>query len=177
MQDDILKDPEMKEVIDDFCQETTELFEQLEEILEELEDDPSQSEKLETFGQIIDRVMGAAKSIGLTEIGAFCELGKTIGYKSSQVPDAALREVVVAILFDALDILGKQLHSLKNGDIKGMKQLNTDAFATRMKWLSSKFKNVQRASCVQENQKEVTKEEKEVQTQDEIDTLMKNLGF
>ena len=166
---ELLNDPEMKEVVDDFCKESEDLFEQLEDVLEDLEDDPSDSAKLEQFGQTIDRVMGAAKSIGLEEIATFSELGKTIGYKSSQVEDMPLREVVIAILFDALDLLKKMVAALKKGNIEGMKDLNTKAFATRMKWLSDKFKNVERGSC------EYDSEEK--QSQDEIDNLMESLGL
>jgi len=50
----LLNDPSMKEVVDEFCTESSELFNQLEEILEDFEDDPTQTEKLENFGQIID---------------------------------------------------------------------------------------------------------------------------
>ena len=57
---------------------------------------------MEQFGQIVDRVMGAAKSINAQEIGAFCELCKVIAYKASQTKDDRLLEVVVSILFDAL---------------------------------------------------------------------------
>ena len=95
---DFLMDPSMKEIILDFCNETIGLIDELESILEELEEDPTQHGKLEKFGQIIDRIMGAAKSLALEEMANFCELGKAIGYQSGQVEDPALLNVVIAVL-------------------------------------------------------------------------------
>ena len=121
----IINDPSMKEIVIDFCNEAEELFDQLEQALENLEENPSNTKELEKFGQIIDRIMGAAKSIGASEIALFCELGKVIGYKSSQVKDIPLIEVVGAILFDSLHMLRKMVTALKLGDDKSMANLNT----------------------------------------------------
>ena len=139
----ILNDPSMREIIDDFCDEASSLFDQLEASLNLIEENPNNTKELEKFGQIIDRIMGAAKSIGATEIAIFCELGKIIGYKSSQIKDVALIEVVVAILFDSLDMLRKMNISLRSGNDNCMKQLNTKVFVTRLNWLSEKFKNIE----------------------------------
>lgn len=165
----LLNDPSMKEIIIDFCNEADELFEQLEASLEVLEGNPLASNELEKFGQIIDRIMGAAKSIGATEIAKFCELGKLIGYKSSQVNDVPLIEVVVAILFDSLHMLRKMVQALRAGNDKCMDKLNTKAFATRLTWLSEKFKAIERAS--------VAIHKKDNLSQQSIDELMASLGL
>lgn len=164
----MLNDPSMKEILNDFCDEANQLFDQLEQSLTLLEERPDNSKELERFGQIIDRIMGAAKSIGATEIATFCELGKTIGYKSSQVRDIPLLEVVVAVLFDSLDMLRKMNDSLRAGNNASMNKLNTRAFVTRLNWLSAKFKDIERASC---------KIEKNNLSQASIDELMKSLGL
>lgn len=163
----ILNDPSMKEIIIDFCNEADDLFAQLESSLEILESNPLATKELEKFGQIIDRIMGAAKSIGATEIATFCELGKVIGYKSSQITDVHLIEVVVAILFDSLHMLRKMTLALRAGDDKCMNKLNTKAFATRLNWLSEKFKAIERASCQIEGNL----------SQQSIDDLMQSLGL
>lgn len=150
-----LKDPSMKEIVDAFCEECYELIPQLEEILESVEEDTSQVERLEVFGQIIDRMMGAAKSIGAPKISIFCEMGKTIGYKASQVNETALIEVVVAILFDSIEILKKMLSSLKNGEGEGLAGINTDAFVTRLNWLANKFSHISRSSVAIGDQKSI----------------------
>lgn len=162
----MLNDPSMKEIVIDFCNEADDLFNQLEASLELLEQDPLNTKELEKFGQVIDRIMGAAKSIGATEMAAFCELGKVIGYKSSQIKDVPLIEVVVAILFDSILLLRKMNQALRDGNDRSMKMLNTNTFATRLNWLSAKFKDIDRASCAVGNM-----------NQDSIDNLMKSLGL
>jgi chemotaxis protein histidine kinase CheA len=165
----ILNDPSMKEIVIDVCDEANALFDQLENSLNLLEENPKNSKELEKFGQVIDRIMGAAKSIGATEIATFCELGKIIGYKSSQIKDIPLIEVVVAILFDSIDLLRKMNESLREGNDRLMAKLNTKAFTTRLNWLSEKFKDIDRASCAIEKEGNLS--------QNSIDDLMKNLGL
>ncbi len=163
----MLNDPSMREIVIDFCNESDQLFDQLETHLNALEENPKNTQELEKFGQIIDRIMGAAKSIGASEIATFCELGKLIGYKSSQISDAPLLEIVVGVLFDSVDMLRKMNLALREGNDKCMNKLNTKAFGTRLTWLSEKFKNIERSSC---------KVDKNL-SQDSIDDLMKSLGL
>lgn len=165
----LLNDPSMKEIVIDFCDESLELLGELEVCLEELEDDPTKTSRLEQFGQVIDRIMGAAKSIGADEIATFCELGKIIGYKSSQIQDPALLEVVVAVLFDSHDLLLRMVDQIKTGKDNGLKSLNTKAFATRLNWLQDKFKNIERSS--------VSYKDNNVLNQSSIDDLMSSLGL
>lgn len=166
----MLNDPSMKEIVNDFCDEADSLFDQLENSLTTIEEDPTNSGELEKFGQVIDRIMGAAKSIGASEIATFCELGKVIGYKSSQVQDVPLIEVVVAVLFDSLHMLRKMNQSLREGSDRSMNKLNTKAFATRLTWLSEKFKDIERSSCAIGTTKTNL-------SQNSIDDLMKSLGL
>ena len=162
-------DPFMKEIVDEFCNETSGLLDTLEISLNLIEEDTSNLKELEKFGQVIDRIMGAAKSIGATEMATFCELGKAIGYKSSQINEKALIEVVVAVLFDALELLKKMNSFLKAGDDKSMSKLNNKAFLTRLNWLCEKFKDIERSSCAIAD--DVTLNQKS------IDELMKSLGL
>ena len=163
----MINDPSMKEIIIDFCDEAEKLFDQLEQSLELTEENPAVTKELEKFGQVIDRIMGAAKSIGANEIATFCELGKVIGYKSSQIKDIPLIEVVVAILFDSLHMLRKMVTALREGNDRSMGKLNTKAFVTRLNWLSAKFKDIDRASCAIEGNL----------NQNSIDDLMQSLGL
>ena len=165
----MLNDPSMKEIIIDFCDEAEALFDQLEQSLELLEEDSSNTKELEKFGQVIDRIMGAAKSIGAAEIATFCELGKIIGYKSSQIKDVPLIEVVVAVLFDAVHLLRKMIASLKEGNDSPIGSINTKAFGTRLSWLSAKFKDIDRASCSIDATNNLP--------QTSIDDLMQSLGL
>lgn len=163
----MLQDPDMKEVVQDFCKESDEIFSGLEELLEEYEDAPNPS-ILEEFGQRIDRVMGAAKSIEANTMGSFCELGKTISYKASQTLDEKLLDIVVAILFDTVEILQKVNAKVKTDQVEDVDNLNLDAFSSRLQWIANKFKDIQRASV-----------EIEATTDDHksIDDLLAELGL
>ncbi len=181
----LLDDPSMKEIVLSFCDESKALITQLEQSLEILEDNPMNHKEMENFGQIIDRIMGAAKSIGAMEIATFCELGKVIGYKASQINDAPLLNVVVAVLFDSIDLLTKMIDKLKTGNNNQLQGLNTAAFAERLKWLSEKFKDIKRASVAYDaktqNSVDVSatnkEEEEKVLNQNEIEDLVASLGL
>ena len=118
-------------------------------------------------------IMGSAQTIGAEEISRFCELGKVIGYKSSQTKDIPLLNVVVAILFDAVDLLRGMVTSLQSGNSKTLDGLSTKAFATRLKWLSNKFQNIDRASVEQD----VNYAGNKKMSQNSIDDLMASLGL
>ena len=166
----ILNDPGMKEVVDDFVTESEQLFAKLEDILDEMEDDPSIDANFEKFGQTIDRVMGAAATLGADQISKFCELGKIIGYKASQSQYQQLRSTVIAVLYDAVDLLKKMLSQIKSGDDTSLKELNTNAFMSRLKWLSEKFKDIQRSS--------VAFDESEVDANpEEVEAALKKVGI
>lgn len=142
---DILNDPEMKEIIDDFCLESRDLLRQIEEALEAYEEDLNRYDKLEEFGQIIDRIMGTAKNLDLDQLGIICELGKVIGYKASQSKEPRINTIVCGVLFDTCDLLNVVFDDLQDGTSK-VKEFNVEAFITRLRWLSDKFKHIERGS-------------------------------
>lgn len=165
----MLNDPEMKEVVLSFCEESLDIFSELEELLEEFEDDISKIANLEKFGQLIDRVMGAAKSLEANKVGKYCELGKIISYKASQTMDVKLLQIVTAVLFDTVEILESIINNIKTKQIE-TSSVNLDAFSTRLKWLADKFQNIDRASVA-------IGEEAPISDQKSIDELLKDLGL
>lgn len=166
---DFLSDPDMKEVVDDFCQESRKILAELEDILDDFEDDTTQTALLEKYGQSVDRIMGAAKTVGADKVGLYAELGKTIGYKSSQVKDNdQLIDIVVSTLFDTNEYIGKMIEHIdknRNEDISGV---NLDAFSSRLKWLAGKFDHINRSSVAVND---------ETKDQNDIDDLLKQLGL
>ena len=167
----MLQDPDMEEVVLDFCKESEKIYNEIEEILEDYEDEPT-SEKLEIFGQTIDRVMGAAKSIDATQSGLYCELGKTISYKASQIQDPQLLDIVVAVLFDTVEILksmNKNIIVEKEEKVDG---INLEAFASRLHWLADKFKDIKRSSVAID-----ATDDKSQMDQKSIDDLLNDLGL
>lgn len=156
----LLDDPEMKEVVLEFCEESEKQFDELEKILEDLEEDPKKLELLESFGQVIDRVMGAAQTLGVEDISTFCELGKSIGYKASQAASPPLVEVSVAVLFDSVDLLRKMVTQLRSGN-DATDGLNIKAFTSRLEWLAEKFKDVEWGSVAIDKANKATGEGEE----------------
>jgi chemotaxis protein histidine kinase CheA len=165
---DIINDPSMKEIVTEFCNESNDLLNQMEALLSEFENNLDLTKNLESFGQLIDRMMGAAKSLSLETFATLCELGKTIGYKASQIIDKGLLTVVCGILFDNVEILKKMIHAINTQNQDLMKNINLETFVGRLRWLSDKFKNIQRSSVAID---------KNNMDQQSIDSLLKNLGF
>ena len=66
-----INDPDMREIVDEFCNESGELLEHLRDTLDKFEDDPESPKLLEEFGQTVDRIMGASKTLGLKILGTF----------------------------------------------------------------------------------------------------------
>lgn len=138
----MLDDPEIRK---DFCDECEQLLVQMEEVLEEYEENPKDLKKLATFGQLIDRMMGAAKNLNLDTFGRYCELGKMIGYKASQSSNFALNTLAAGILIDTIDFLNQMVNSIRVGANNPSVQ-DVDTFIGRLKILSEKFKHIERAS-------------------------------
>jgi chemotaxis protein histidine kinase CheA len=135
-----------QELVEAMCQETLSLCQQLEDILEDYDEDEPFSLSLEKFGQTIDRIMGAAKSLGLERIGLFSELGKIISYKASQTNSKELTNIVVGTMADCVDIIRALSHSLNAGKGEIVQDIDLEAFSKRLEWLSSKFKHIDRSS-------------------------------
>lgn len=145
----------MDELIADFKSESKTLAGQLLEILEAIEGDYSQFRRLEEYGQIVDRIMGTAKSlaVGIPElqtilgpIGNYGELCKAVAYKGSQVANnAELYNIVVALLLDATEMMQEMIENMGSGKIDLKSVLNA-TFVDRLRWLEQKFPAHLRAS-------------------------------
>ncbi len=168
-----INDPDMCEIVDEFCNESGELLEHLRDTLDKFEDDPESPKLLEEFGQTVDRIMGASKTLGLEDLGHLCQMGKIIGYKCSQVNERPLREVTGGVLFDLCDLLEVLLGNIRDG--KDSHDFNLDAFKGRLQWLASKFKHIERASCSYD-EKEAGKAQTGKTTTAELDRLINQFG-
>lgn len=134
----------MDEIIEEFCIESKALLEEAEDFLNTAEEGVLAKKNLEDFGQRIDRIMGSAKTIAMTNgsknlqsIGLIAELGKVIGYKGSQIKEEALYQIVVAFLFDALDALKALFKALEQGKIDS--DMDFKVLLDRLRWISTKF--------------------------------------
>lgn len=90
-----------QELLDDFLSETEEVIKNLKLFVTSYKE-PTDNYLFEKFGQQIDRIMGAAFTIGFTDIGELAKMGKEIGYKGSQVTEPEKLFVIQSLLSQIL---------------------------------------------------------------------------
>jgi hypothetical protein len=142
------------EIISSFLEESYDIVDQLEVILESCEENFSHVKQLENFGQMVDRIMGAAKSIALQldeknlaldTIGEYAQICKNVGYKSSQIKEnEKFYNVCVSFLLDALEVLREACDALKNQVTIDLEKRQN--FLDRLKWIDNQFSSEYRAS-------------------------------
>ncbi len=145
----------MDEIIKEFKSESHELVQHMLAILEEAEEDFTKVQSLDTYGQLVDRIMGGAKTIAISDpqlttmeaIGKYSELCKAIGYKGSQITDnEQLYNVTVGVLLDGTEVLDEMINSLRGGSEKSVDDFMTGHFLERLTWLANQFGDEYRAS-------------------------------
>lgn len=169
----------MDEIVVDFKQESKDLINELHDILDDIEGEFSQKQRLEEFGQIVDRIMGSAKSLEMVfddptqieKIGKYAELCKLVGYKASQIEEnEQFFDIVVALLMDATDMLEEMTETLGTEKEKSIQETLSTTFLDRLQWVSQHFDQNTRASVGVE-----TGEKKP--GQEDIDALLKAMGL
>lgn len=168
-------------ILKDFQTESIELVEQMMEILETCEGDFKQVESLEKYGQIVDRIMGGAQSVGIDfenqnhlihKIGSYSALCKAVSYKASQIKDnPEFYNIAVAFLLDATEILEEMIEKVEDENFDQLKEMFSKTFLDRLQWISNQFGKDVRATV----QTPIKPESK--LNQNEIDDLMKKLGL
>lgn len=75
-----------QEFLNSFLEESQEVLKSLKDFVSSFES-AGDNHYFEKYGQQVDRIMGAAFTLSLSEIGELTRLGKELGYKASQVND------------------------------------------------------------------------------------------
>lgn len=101
-----------EELLEIFLNESFEVMGRLNTFLSSFKG-PESIEYFEKFGQQIDRIMGAAYTLSLTEVGDLAKLGKELGYKSSQISDVAKLLTIQSLLSQLVKNLEILLKGLK----------------------------------------------------------------
>ncbi|WP_374080175.1 hypothetical protein [Bdellovibrio bacteriovorus] len=158
--------------------ESKSLIEELIDLLESIEGDFSQVQKLADYGNNVDRIMGGAKSLAmmvppdhaLHMISDYAALCKAVGYKASQITDnEQFYDVCVALLLDATETLSALLNNIHK-DGKLLKETIPQAFIERLRWVSNQFSEAYSMSVGTGTAPQKLK-------QSEIDDLLKKLGL
>lgn len=165
------------EILKDFQTESKDLIDQLNFILEQCEGDFGQVKSLEQYGQIVDRIMGGAKSVGMGitddshfihKIADYSALCKAVSYKASQIKDnPSFYDIAVALLLDATEMLDEMVQKVDQAKPSDFKELFSQTFLDRLRWISDQFGKNIRASVSAAG----------AMNQNDIDALMKKLGM
>ncbi|MCS6838540.1 MAG: hypothetical protein NZ480_06800 [Bdellovibrionaceae bacterium] len=169
-------------LLKDFQKESLNIVNQLHSILDGAEDNVESHTEIEKFGQMVDRIMGGARSIQillpakhnsiqwLEQIGNYAEICKAVGYKASQIKNNdSLYQVCVAFLMDATEILENLIKSLERPP-QNLTPLINETFIDRLKWINQQLgTNLRSSVSVSSNEEQAT--------QSKIDELLKKLGI
>lgn len=167
-----------KEIVEDFVRESKSLIEELIDLLESIEGDFSQVQKLADYGNNVDRIMGGAKSLALMAppdhalhmISDYAALCKAVGYKASQIIDnEQFYDISVALLLDATETLEILLNNIHESTAT-LKENIPQAFIERLRWVSNQFSEGFAASVG-------AGAAPKKMAQSEIDDLLKKLGL
>lgn len=170
-----------KELLEGFFSESVTLVSEMNALLDEVEDNFSKVEMLADYGNKVDRIMGAAKSLCLLVSGDhplfmisdYTALCKAVGYQASQIKNNQhFFDICVALLMDATDMLSELLGNLdKEG--KELRESIPQAFIERLRWVSNQFSKTVSVSVGITTQEDVSSK----MQQDDIDALLKKLGI
>lgn len=161
-------------ILEDFTRESLILVDECIELLESIENDPSEVEKLKDFANRIDRVMGGAKSLALLAapehplhlIGDYCAICKSVGYQGAEIQNNnQLYNIVVALLLDAVEMT-KTLFQRLDSSVSELKKIFSTTFLERLKWISFQYDELAKRNG-----------EGKKMAQNEIDELLKKLGL
>lgn len=112
-----------KELLDIFLKESFDVNERLSIFLSDFVK-TSDNKHFESFGQQVDRIMGAAFTLSLNEVGELAKLGKELGYKSSQVKELPKLLVIHSLLGQLVRSMQGILKGIKKGQRHNSEELS-----------------------------------------------------
>ena len=101
-----------KEFLDSFLTDSFEVLTTLKDLVSNFSTEEDHH-LFETFGQNVDRIMGAAFTLSLNELGELTKMGKDIGYKASQVKEMPKLLAVQSLLSQLVKSLEEILKKMK----------------------------------------------------------------
>ena len=166
------------EILNEFVIESKIIIKKSTDVLDKVEGEMVQAQKLQDYGNYVDRIMGGAKSIAVKAtpghavnlVADYAALCKAVGYKASQINDnEQFYDICVALLQDATENLESLLENLdKSPEV--LKATISSTFLDRLRWVSNKFSSEYRASVGSGSSGKSLE-------QNEIDNLMSKMGF
>ena len=164
------------EILEGFREEANQILKELAPVVEALEEAASvfPADRLTEFAQKIDRIMGAAKTLGmlnpdhqgLKRIGLITEICKALGYKASEIKRSEVLPLFAAFWADTLDVVSELIDVLED-EVKSA--AIADRFSLvlqkRLKWLSEKLAAFESTATAAKGSEQI-----------DVDALLKELG-
>ena len=169
------------EILNSFVEESKTLVNHIQEILENVEENPLQGIKIKESANLVDRIMGGAQSLAqfappehaLSLVGDISSLCKTVSYKILKIPfDHILFTTCVAFLIEANEILGKILDDFEAPRLVLQKRYD-GYFSERLKWISQEFEK----SFNEKLNLKLGEATTGLKSQADVDDLLKKLGM
>lgn len=163
------------DILNEFLTEAKRLVAECQTLLEDLEGKPEAAPRLEEFANKIDRVMGAAKSLGLLAtadhplhmVGDATAVCKALGYRGAKVAhQPKLFEVTVSFLLDAVETVDELLDRLDEPP-ENLRADLKNTLLGRLQWISDIYRQIPEAGAASG----------EKLVQNEIDELMRKLSM
>lgn len=167
-----------KEILEDFIRESKKIIQESIVVLDKVEGNLVQAKNLKDYGNLVDRIMGGAKSVALglapshalNLVSDYAAVCKAVGYKASQISDnEQFFDVCVALLQDATETLDTLLGNVDKSRDELRKSFSS-TFIDRLSWVSKKFSSEYHGTVG------VAAPENKTLVQSEIDELIKKLG-
>ncbi len=138
----------MTDLMSEFKSESSDLVNQMTALLEQCEEGAAGPDSMEKFGQLADRIMGAARQLerisagvhsDLTTAAELTQLCKLLGYKSAQLDaKGALWPVAVGVMLDATEELRRLLNGVDMSR-PSVASAVENAIIDRLQWLNQQF--------------------------------------
>lgn len=163
-----------QELLTEFARESGQLVAECAQALEDVEADHGNLMRLEDYSNRIDRIMGAARSLGMLAppghalhvIGDCTALCKALGYRClTSSPSAQMIEVTVAFLLDATELVEELLGRLDESG-EELRDEVRGTLVERLRWVADLYREMPSAPAVGDKM-----------DQGDIDALMKKLGM
>lgn len=155
-----------QELLDSFIEESDGLLSQLETIINKLEEEHKEypSQLILDFSQIVDRMMGGAQTlemsegehIGLKAIGSISAICKKIGYHGATVNRFEFVPLLVAFWSDTVEVLDELLKNLKDSErSRVIVERSSTLLQKRLEWLMGQMSKFLKEEDVEETLKKL----------------------
>jgi chemotaxis protein histidine kinase CheA len=145
-------------ILDDFRKESKQLLAELTELVERLEESAGDfpAELLKEFSQKIDRIMGAAKTIGMMapsalafqKIGKLAELCKALGYNAAGSQAVVLLPFFAAFWSDTIEVIENLVDNIADeAKVSQINQRFSGVLQKRLEWLSGRVASVKSSAA------------------------------